>query len=271
MVSLRPWSVLLASAALLAACERSPPAGTEAESEPTSPTELLPVADPPLDRERLLLAVARAASDFAAGRDDGERQRQLSGRRFEVRLRVGCESDDIATRQWSFDEPNRVLRVRVEPELSASDPAIAALGLEPFEAVEGFWIRRPWLLHAACPETAPAAPADEEADGEADAPGERPPAAQPHVGIAHFFTEQDSRLRRRDQRAYETTVKLAEGEQPSPTGYDLVLSGRLTQLPGGRVIACAGNGAAAPPRCIVSADFDQVRLARPDGTMIAEW
>jgi len=272
MVARRPWLALLAGAVLVTACERSPTPAPE-DSGPPTPSELLPVADPPLDRERVLIAVARAASDFAAGRDDGARQRDLAGRRFEVRLRFGCEGDAFASRQWSFDERRRVLRVRVEPELSGAGPAIAALGLEGFEAVEGFWIRRPWLLQAACPVRREAPEAEDEGavpaeESEAEALDS---ASEPRIGIAHFFSAQDSRTLRRDSRAYEATVQLAEGEQPSAAGYDLVLSGRLARLPDGRVIACSGEAALTAPRCIVSVDLDRVELARPDGTRVAEW
>lgn len=271
MVASRQWCVLLASAVVLAACGRSAAPEPAPEGEAQASTELPPVTEPPLDRERLLFAVARAASDFATGRNDRERQLQLDGRRFEVRLRFGCEGDDMATRRWSFDEPSRVLRIRVEPELSATGLAIEALGLEPFEAVEGFWIRRPWLLQAAC--STRRAPPESDAEGRSSSKegGEELGAEQPRIGIAHFFTEQDSRTLRRDNRAYEATIRLANEEEPSTTGYDLVLSGRLTRMPDGRVIACAGGVASVPPRCIVSADFDRVTLARPDRTVVAEW
>ena len=55
------------------------------------------------------------------------------------------------------------------------------------------------------------------------------------------------------------------------TGIAERTGGQTERLPDGRVIACAGDGATAPPRCIVSADFDAVRVARPDGTVVAEW
>ena len=93
-----------------------------------------------------------------------------------------------------------------------------------------------------------------------------------HVGIAQFFTSADPRTHRRDTRAYEATKILAEGEEPSAQGYDLVISGRLRKLADGRAIACTIVGADRPPACVVSAEIDRVWLERPDNRkMIAEW
>lgn len=264
--------VLLASLGLVGACQQG--AKGPDTPEPSAPeTEVqLTAVDPPLDRQGLALAVARAASDFAAGREGLENQRALDGRRFELALKFGCPGEEGDTRQWSFDERERVLRIRVEPELTQQAEPVSGLGLDHFEAVEGFWIRRPWLLVAACPkEPAEPEPAEEDAtapDAQAAPPEDR---AAPRIGIAHFFTEQDSRALRREQRAYQATVKLPEGRDPSSTGYDLVLSGRLDALPDGRTIACSGGSANAPPSCIVSVTFDRITLRHPDGELLAEW
>ena len=94
----------------------------------------------------------------------------------------------------------------------------------------------------------------------------------PRVGIAQFFTKADSRTGRRDQRAYETTKVLAEGERPSPEGYNFVLSGRLRALPEGRVINCRAPSFDRPPDCVVSAEFDRVWIERPNSkAVVAEW
>lgn len=275
--------LVVVSLGLLAACQRD----DETPAPNGSPTsqavvEALPVADPPLDRAGLLRAVAQAASDFAAGADDSQRQRTLDGRRFEVALRFGCAGGQAseATRLWSFDAPERVLRIRIEPELTASSPELSELGLEDFEAIEGFWIRRPWLLEPACPatrtgssETQSDSTAESEAEEDRSVPAEEPQAASagPRLGIAQFYTEEDSRALRRESRAYQATRKLAADEQPSEEGYDLVLSGRLARMSDGRVIACAGRDPERPPTCVVSVTFDGVALRRPDGELVAEW
>ena len=245
--------------------------GKVAKARPERP--VLPVVEPPLDREALLLAVARAASATALGETDAAAQRQLDGDRFELRLRFGCRVVSNAAqpepRGWTFEEANRVIRFRVEPDFAGDLPMMEATAGGEFESVEGFWIRRPWVLSAGCPAPPQNASPEQEA-----APGSTgsPPSLDERIGIAQFFTEADSRTLRRDSRAYEATKLLEETEAPSAQGYDLVLAGRLKALPGGRVIACSAAQSDAPPECIISAAFDQVRIERPDtGAVVAEW
>ena len=250
----------------------------------------LPIAEPPMNRSAMLSAVAKAASALALGRDDVAEQRSLDGKRFEVRIRFGCaasvgSASAAGPFNVRFDEEKRTLRIRATPDLSQADPRVAALGGEAVEAVEGFWMYRPWLLEAGCPAAPAAPPAPSEAKSEGPAPAvataveaeERPRTAAPstagqRVGIAHFFTKTDSRAGRRDSRAYEATKVLPEGRQPSRAGYDLVLSGRLATVSGGKVINCRIQGPNMPPECIVSAQFDRVRIETP-GTkeVVAEW
>ena len=241
-----------------------------------------------MDRGTLLQAVARATSAAALGQDDANAQRRLDGKRFEVRIRFGCATGvqppaGDAPFNVRFDEEDRTLRVRAAPDLTHKDPAVAPLASQPIEAVEGFWIRRPWLLADGCPvvsssqrttEGEPATDVPPLRRVEQGAAGEvaQPSAYSLRMGIAQFFTEADSRTGRREERAYEASKVLPESEQPSPEGYNLVLSGRLRRLPGGRVISCRVVSADAPPECVVSAEFDRVRIENP-GTqnILAEW
>ena len=249
----------------------------------------LPVAEPPMDRRTLLEAVARAASATALGQDDANAQRRLDGKRFEVRIRFGCATgvqsppDGDAPFKVRFDEEDRTLRVRAAPDLTRKDPAVAPLASQSIESVEGFWMRRPWLLADGCPvssssrrpaEGEPATDVPPLQDVERGTAGDvaRPAAYRLRVGIAQFFTEANSRTGRREERAYETSKVLAESEQPSAEGYNLVLSGRLRRLSGGRVISCRLANADAPPECVVSAEFDRVRIEVPSTKyVLAEW
>ncbi len=240
----------------------------------------VPAVEKPLDREQLLLATLRAASAFAAGTDDGAVQRGLDGKRFELRVRFGCgeAGADEENRGWRFDARQRTLRLKVAPDISSEDPVAAAIAGDAFETVEGFWLRRPWLLTTACP---PVPPAAGQGAGATAATQPEPPAedAEPapaalgrQVGIAQFFTDVDSRTARRKQRPYQSTTVLPAGQEPSTIGYDFVLSGRLRTLPDRRVIACASDGPRAPPSCIISADIDRAWIERPDNRqLIAEW
>lgn len=271
---------MLIFAALLASCRP-----TEPQEEPTGTVlnniaqELppLPVAEPPLDRERLMLAAIRAASAFAAGADHSAAQRQLDGKRFELRIRLGCGAAETQdeSRGWRFDETKRTLRLRVTPDISDEDPTAAAIAAEGFEGVEGLWMRRPWLLTAACPRTpSPTTPGQgDEAEGRGDKEAADSAASEGwRVGIAQFFTSTDSRTARRRQRPYETTKVLDERQTPSAQGYDFVMSGRLRALPDRRVIACSFDDSEAPPACIISVHVDRTWIERPDNReLIAEW
>ena len=301
------WATLTLVAGVLlnGACQQtSENAAIENDSENAAlPLPPLPVAEPPIGREALLLAAARAASAAALGRNDASWQRELDGKRFEVRIRFGCPASRSVTEEGGrfevrFDEENRTLRLRAAPNLNLNDKTIGGLSSETVEAVEGFWIQRPWLLADGCPRV-PQPPQDTrqaEAPGRAPAgedeavrpqererPGSRteqdakaaeapPSTSHRRIGIAQFFTDADSRTGRRDHRAYEATKVLKEGEQPSAEGYNLVLSGRLRAQPLGRVISCAVVSVDAPPQCVVSAEFDRVWIEQPGSKQIvAEW
>lgn len=233
-----------------------------AEEPPASPLPL-PVADQPLDRSALLIAAVKAGSAAALGVDDLANQRGLDGRTFEVRIRFGCaagaggpDAKKIGPFNVRFDPSDRTLRVRAAPDLTLDTPQVAVEGVEH---VEGFWMRRPWLLKPGCPRGAPASNGG-------------PAKFEQRVGIAQLSTSTDNRTARRDGRPYETTKVLEEGALPSAQGYDLVLSGRLRKYPDGRVIACRLLGAEVPPECVISAQFDRVRIQTPDGqTTLGDW
>lgn len=263
------FPLALSIAAFVAGCQpaaQEQPIENEAVNE-ALPLPPLPVAEPPMDRAAVLTAVAKAASASALGRNDSAEQRPLDGKRFQVRIRFGCAAAPQPAGRTAgpfnvrFNSEDRTLRLRAAPDLTLEDPRIAALAGEQVEAVEGFWMRRPWLLADGCP----AGAADPQPDGAF-------PASDQRVGLAQFFTISDSRTRRREDRAYEATKVLSADDAPSGQGYNLVLSGRLRQLPQRRVILCRTRGPGSPPECVVSAQFDRVWIEDPSSkAMLAEW
>ena len=208
------------------------------------------------------MAAARAGSAAALGQNDLNEQRQLDGKTFEIRIRFGCATSTAGTPKAGpfnvrFDTDDRTLRVRAAPDLTRETPQVAMPGVEH---VEGFWMRRPWLLTPGCPASA-------SVPGTPDSP-----VLEQRVGIAQFSTSADARTGRRDDRPYEATKVLEEGALPSRQGYDLVLSGRLKRYPDGRVIICRILGAEVPPECVISAQFDRVRIQTPDGkSTLGDW
>lgn len=260
-------TALAAATVVIAGCQQSEQSQATANApEPEAPAPRLPTVKQPMDRAGLLQTVAAAASAAGLGRQDGDAQRRLDGRTFEVRIRFGCRAPSQGGGTGgpftvSFDDESRTLRVRAAPDLTLDDPNVAQLAGAGVEAVEGFWMRRPWLLNDGCPVAGPA-------PGESD---EVPPSGE-RIGLAEFFGEKDSRIGRRNDRAYEATSILPAGEPPSLEGYNLVLSGRLEKLGSGRVVTCRIAGREAPPECIVSATFDHVWIEHPrTRAVIAEW
>lgn len=265
----------------LAACERPQQVTT---AEPTAAASeavsSLRVAEPPLDREALLLAALRAASAASMGADDRESQRRLDGKRFELRLRFGCGGpvdDKDVRRGWSFDQDRRLLRIRAVSDITAETPLLKDLPLGAFEGAQGFWVDRPWMLAAGCPlppppevvasvSAAPVLDADKAASSRS-----APPAFR--LGIVQLFSRDHARTHRRDGKAYEVSKSLPAGDTPSAAGYDLVVSGRLQRLTDRAVIACnAGDNPALPPSCLIGAEFDRVTIVEPgSGTVLAEW
>jgi hypothetical protein len=257
----------------VAGCQRraEPSVNEQNDVVDEAPAPSLPSAERPLDRSALLFASTKAASAAVLGQDDLNAQRDLDGKTFEIRIRFGCSTAAVSTAATAapkpgpfnvrFDSVSRTLRVRAMPDLTRDNLHVAAIAGSGVEHVEGFWMRRPWLLTPGCPaRTSPS--------------GEEPTSAasDQRVGIAQFSTAGDARTGRRDGRPYEATKVLEEGALPSRLGYDLVLSGRLKKLPDGRVIACLALGLEVPPECVISAQFDRVRIQTPDGkSTLGEW
>lgn len=276
-------SLMLAGA--LAGCQQEPnTVDRNAIENVVATLPRVPRPDPPIDRASLLAAVVQAASATAAGAPASSELRALAGRRFELRIRFGCRGPSTDLRNewlgWSFDAETRTVRLRARPTISEEEPLLAHLGEGEFEAVEGFWIPRPWLLQPVCPATAAIdgstagrepAQADAESDEPVDQPSEPVPTA-PRVGIAQFFTSTESRTGRRDGRAYEAVHTLKEGEAVRSQGFNLVIAGRLRALPGRNVIECVASSAANPPECIISAEVERAWIEQPETRdVIAEW
>ena len=268
---------LVVAALFVSACQPANDTQVSNETLANETTRLprLPVVEAPLDRQAILQAVAKAASASALGHDDRDQQRDLDGDRFEVRIRFGCPKSGATVQNGPFvvrhDAESRRLQVRAFPDLTGGEPWIAALGGDAIEAVEGFWMRKPWLLAPGC-SVAAQAPISETTEDAGDDTPRMPMAAQWRVGIAQFFGATETRTTRRDHRAYETTKTLGEDEPPPSQGYDLILSGRLRELPNGQVIACHVASPELPPECVVSVTFDQVRIERADTKeILAEW
>lgn len=265
---MQPRHLFPALLGIIAACQAPPDAGEEALNVSAIATEkvALPKVSQPLTRRDILMAATEAASDFAAGIEGVEQQRSLKGQPFSFRIRYcGSQVADPAFR-IAFDAKRGVFRAAARPDIDLSAPLVRSLVPQPVEAVEGFWIARPWVLDAACP-TADQPETGDETEVASDTP-DVPVVRQPTVGIAEFFDGQSARTLRREGRAYEATHKV--DADLKGVGVDLVLEGRLKEVKG-RTVLCTGGKVDTPPTCIVSVEFDRIRLELDDGRLLGEW
>lgn len=272
----RPVAVLTTAAAalLLAQCDRDRPEPVDAEpvaAEPASTGAPKIVVPTTLTRAGLLAATARAASAYAAG-EAMEGADALVGRQFSIRIPFGCNGprptqaeavgDGLA--RWSWGPENETIQLSLTPGDWLSTALIsAAAGESDWEAVEGFWLPRPWLTTEVCS----AVRVDPLQSGD------RSPSPQT-VGLAAVFGADDSRVGRRNGRAYAFTVRPTEDAPlAAPAGgYRVVLEGRLASFPDGRAIRCRASNPDQRPVCIAAIRLDRVGFTNADGSvLLSEW
>lgn len=258
---------------LLAACDTgSPPPAGEAEADGPPPavasrTPAVPTPEPPLARRDLLAGAARAASLYAEGQP-GPIEDPLVGREFSVRIAFGCNGPVLpggevpGVGHWSWGDDGATIRLGMRPADWQESAILAQAGAgETWEAIEGFWLPRPWQVADGCPV----------ARGD---PLQTVAAVSPQtLGLAAVFEAGGSRVGRREGRAYQFTVR-AEGEEklaPPEDGFRLLLEGRVAAFPSGRGVECRASGPEERPVCIVATRLDRVAFEQPDGTVQAEW
>jgi len=220
----------------------------------------LAVPSPYLGRAELLAAAAAASAAYAGG-EAPNGPSGLVGRTFRLRIPFGCSGpgQDGDDAYWQYDEKTRTLRIRAAPT-DWSDTAWVAqvAGDTAFDAVEGFWIPRPWSNADECPPPVAA--------------GEAPAAPSPQTfGVAEFFEPGGSRLQRRGARAYEHVLKIDEPPAGRPV-LSLVLGGRITGFADGQAVRCHGDTPDHRPVCLAAVDLDYVAFEdQGSGAILAEW
>jgi hypothetical protein len=239
----------------------SPVATVQAPDAVPTLIEKLPLPPPTLAREALLTAANAAASAYAAAAPAPVANAALVGRAFTVHLPFGCAAEANPVATWAFNAQRKTVNFEAQPVLWGETPWVRALaGETPFEAAEGFWIRRPWTASKTCPPPPP-----EGTDPAA--------AASPEtLGLAQFFAPGAPRARQRGTRPYRFTRKYDGPDTPPPHAYRLALSGRITSFADGQPIRCWSESAWARPRCLIAVELTRVAFEDPaTGDTLAEW
>jgi hypothetical protein len=259
----------------LAACEQQPPdppANVQSEVATTEPRKLpAPVPVPALSRGDLVAAAEQATSAYVEGRRL-EGSDALVGRSFAIRIAFGCsgpatsaasDGEPSGIASWSPGPDGKTIELSMTPGDWTGSALIASGTDAPaWEAVEGFWIPRPWLASEACP----AVKGDPLQSGVIG-------AAPQTLGLAAIFEEGGSRIGRRNGRAYAFTIR-ADGDTPlTPPrdGYRLALAGRIASFPDARAIRCRAAGPDQRPVCVVAAKLDRVAFENAEGETLSEW
>jgi hypothetical protein len=242
-----------------------PPAETNAPAAVNAPAPIAPLPMPEappaaLDRAGFLEAAAKAASDYAAGSAQ-PLAADLVGRQFELRIPFGCFGPAAAGAEgqtyWRDDRAHHAVTVGVRAQDWTAAPWRGAL--DPHaeaEAIEGFWIPRPWLFQDHCPRAGGAAAAA---------------AAGPTVGLAALYAKEGSRTERRGEKPYEITRPTADGAAP-PGPFVLVLAGRIAGYDDGAAFRCLPTAPDQRPACLAGVEFTRVRIeAAKGGEVLGQW
>ncbi|SCY15552.1 hypothetical protein SAMN05660666_00860 [Novosphingobium aromaticivorans] len=234
------------------------------EVAPGQPTEATRLA--PIGRIDLIAAFGRASDAVAAGQALPDANRQLVGRTFSLKLPFGCDGEADKERPawagWTLDRNRQALKLSAAPE-RWTDAAWAKsiAGDMAHEAVEGFWIERPWTSSEECPAGNPASESGLPASDERQT-----------MGIAQFFAPDSPRTFQRGSRPYAHTIRVREPADVEGRTYRFAVSGRVTGFPDGQPIHCVQDAPDRRPVCLMAVELARVSFEDPrDGTVLVEW
>lgn len=220
-----------------------------------------------LERADLIALAGEATEALVAGEPVPEAVGEAVDRRFELAVPFGCSGpageDSLAPLRWRYDEEDEALRLHAAAtSWSAADWGLADTGA--IEAIQGFWIARPWSSTGECPQRA----------GQARATGMEPVTLPGQtLAVAQFFTGGSRREALRDGRPFESVKRVPIDEFSAPRGFRLMLSGRIDRVPGGGPVRCIQPaGIEQRPICVVAVTLDEVRIENPaSGEVLASW
>ncbi len=229
---------------------------------------IAPVSEPlPLTRADLINGARSAADDFAATGETPPGPDLLVGRRFSIRIAFGCGGvqggDRRSQATVTYNADNQSVTLTATPGVWTTLPLMQGLeNSADLDAVEGFWIPRPWTQSKSCPaQTDFPVP-----------PTPTPPTAQT-LGLAQIFEKGGSRVLQHADHPYAFTRKLVS-DDPSMLNhsYRLVLEGRIAGYSDGRALRCWMEAPDHQPLCIYAVVFDHVAFEDGvTGEILANW
>lgn len=289
--SRRTLAGLLAAGVLVAGAGfylgRSTSSEPDREAPAKAPVTPAPTASALVESRTLgrgdIIALAAAAADATtSGTALPEGVREAIGRRVEVALPFGCSGpspdDSDQPLRWRYDENEETLRLHVAVERWApSDWGLAQPSLEEANGdepvIEGFWVARPWTSSTECPVQSVQA-------GTAAAQALATDAANAanSLAIAQFLSGGGRRESLREGRPFQSVQRVRPQNLDLTRGFRLVLSGRVTGVPGPSAglespVRCVQPGGSdVRPRCIVAVTLEDIRIENPkDGSVHANW
>lgn len=271
-------TILCFSALTLGGCERKQNAEPPAEPTVVSAPIEVPALPPPLvGRADLLEELDLARAAYAAGQANvGE---TLAGRRFAIRQVFGCQGAshagetgaDLGVARSKSGRQQGTVDISLTPADWSAAPVLAQAEAE-WEAVEGYWLTRPWLRSEGCP--AQPAIATQLVNGHANTALDSTMGVNPPFqtsGLAAVYAQGSSRLGRRDGKAFTLTLRGDPPTSSPQNGYRMVIEGRFSAFPDGRSIHCHSPTIDQTPVCVAAANIDRVAFEDADGKLLKEW
>jgi hypothetical protein len=242
-----------------------PPRQHQAAAPPPPPA--VPEPLPPLGRRDLIEAARASGALLAAEGRLPPPDKDMTGRPFVIRIPFGCDGLQIGAApsqvSLSYDPGNKSMTLTAQPNVWTQLPMVQALpDRGAIDAVEGFWLARPWSYSESCPPRidypALAAPTA--------------PTAQT-IGLARFFGTSESRVLQHAAHPFTFTRKLADDDLSIlDHGYVLVLSGHLGSYQDGRALHCWMEAPDHHPVCLFSVIFDHVAFEDASTSeTLAQW
>jgi hypothetical protein len=260
-------AVIALTAVLITASQPKPAPAPEPQAvAPLTPAKIVALPPPTLTRNEILQNAVMNAAAYATGAKATTEKSPLLGREFTIRIPFGCDGPGGASAASQayveVDATTSAVKLVARPAAWATLPVVQDLaGSARIEAVEGFWIPRPWTNSEACPPKR-----------ETPLPATPTPAAAQTVGLAQVFEKGGSRVLARGDRPYEFVVKPGkDGASVLGHTYRLVLAGRLVGFGDGRAAHCWSESPDHRPICLYAVAYDRVAFEDDTGASLAEW